>query len=321
MGDKKLTVEQVLAEMPFRGAVYLNPVENRCYKLGDFDPSASGEVEFRGAQMVMPSDFSAIRAQVVLEETIQFARPLYLMRNCCRVYPTMSIKFSIPKGTVAVTARERVPILEEPKISKAEFDKIDFELPKNVVLLVMPRESRYSPGGTEAMRAMVEDAAKALAAAENSQIKTVAESATEISGHDWGDSNNPYVDVAAVMDAVKPHRVDFIAAHPLVWLDFFSNSFVKGTNQPVQTPEGLMGGVFTIPGLPGVKGISEQLLTNTKAIVGSTSAPCISHADGPSESARFANELAGYDAFVIRHWVQPQVNVSDAIRVLTGVHA
>jgi hypothetical protein len=320
MGNEKLTVAQVLGEMPFRGAVYHDPLRNQIYKLGDFNPNDFSE--FKGAQMVMPSDFSAIRAQVVLEEVISFARPRYLLRNICRIVPTMTIKFSIPKGTAAVTAQEKVPILEEPKISKAAFGKVDFDLPKNVVLLVMAREARYSPGGTEGMRAMVEDAAKALAAAENSQIKTVAESATEIAGHDWGnDSNNPYDDLGGVMDAVKPYPVDFVAANPLVWLDFFSNDNVKGTNQPVLNPEGLMSGTFALPGMPSVKGISEQSLTSTKAIVGSTEAPAISHADGPSESARFANELAAYDAFVIRHWVEPQLNVGEAIRVLTGVHA
>jgi hypothetical protein len=318
MSNEKLTLEQVY-ELPFRGGVYHDPTRNGIYKLGDFDPN--GVSDFKGAQMVLPSDTSAVRAQVVLEEVISFARPRYLMRNICRIVPTMTIKFSIPKGTTGVTAAEKVPILEEPKITKAAFDKVDFDCPKNVVFLVWARETRYSPGGSEGTRSMLEDAAKALAAAENSQIKVVAEAATGISGHDWGTSVNPYDDIAAVMDAIKPHPVNFVAANPLVWLDFFSNDKVKGTDQPVQTPEGLMGGVFTIPGLPGVRGISEQSLTSTKAVVGSTEAPAISHADGPSESARFANEVAGYDAFVIRHWVQPKANVSEAIRVLTGVHA
>lgn len=43
--------------------------------------------------------------------------------------------------------------------------------------------------------------------------------------------------------------------------------------------------------------------------------------DGPSESACYRNEPAGYDAFIIRHWYHPQPVISGAIRKLTGVHA
>lgn len=189
------------------------------------------------------------------------------------------------------------------------------------MLVVIPREARYQPGADNLMSLDIEDAGRGLAAAENDQVKDVAEAATGISGHDWGTSVNPYDDIAAAMDAVKPYPVDFVAANPLAWLDFFSNSFVKGTNQPVQTPQGLMGGVFAVPGMPQVKGVSDASLTATIALVGSTQAPAILHADGPTESARFSNELAGYDAYVVRHWLQPQISVANGIRKLTGVHA
>jgi len=321
MTDEKLTLDQVLSELPFRGGVYRDPRRNKIYTLGDFNPhSCSGSPEFKGGQMVLPTDVSAIRAQVVLEEVLGLARPQYTLRNICRIIPTMVLKFSVPKGTT-LTAQEKVPILEEPEISGAKFTPIDFDLWKNAVLIVMAREARYIPGGTDAMRIQVDDSARALAASENSQIKTIAEDVEDVTGADWGTDVNPYVNIEAAMDEIQPYPVDFIAASPFVWLDFFSNDKVKGTGQPIATPEGLMGGVFTVPGLPGVKGISEASLTATIALVGSTRAPALMFADGPNESARFANELAGYDAFIVRQWLEPKLVVADAIRKVTGVHA
>lgn len=315
MIDKKMTLEQVY-QLPFQGGVYHNPVNNAYYKLGDFDPN---NAEFKGGQMIQATDISAIRSEVILDEVLNIARPLYLMRNACRVVPSMSLAFKVRRGT-PLTAQEKVRILEEPKITTVGIDYIPYELWKNVVLVVVPRESRYQ-AGVNILSIDIEDSAKGLAAAENKQIKEVAEAAEEVSGHDWGTAVNPYDDFEAAILEMAPYPVDFVAANPLVWMDFFSNDKVKGANQAVQTPQGLMSGIFQIPGLPGVKGISDPGLTATLALIGSTTAPGILHADGPSESARFSNELVGYDAYVIRHWVQPQIDISDAIRQITGVHA
>ena len=315
--ENKLTLEQVLHDMPFKGGCYHDPMTNKIYKLSDFNPDSPGT--FKGGQMIMPTDYSAMRSEVVLEEIMGFARPKYTLRNICRIVPTMVLAFKTRKGT-GLNAQEKVPVLEEPEISTVKIEWLPWELWKNVVLVVMPIEVRYQPGAN-LMRLDVEDAAKALAASENSQIKAVAEDVEDIAGADWGGSVNPYDDIGAAMSEIAPYPVNFMAANPLVWLDFFSNDKVKGTGQAVQTPEGIMGGIFAVPGLPGVKGVSEPSLTSTIALVGSTEAPALLHADGPSESARFSNELAGYDAFVIRHWLQPQLNISQGIRKLTGVHA
>jgi len=312
----KMTLEQVYA-LPFQGGVYHNPITNHCYRLGDFDQSSP--TEFKGAQMVMPTDISAIRSEVVLEEILTIARPLYTLRNICRIAPTMVLAFKVRKGT-PLTASEKVPVLEEPKITTVALDWLPFELWKNVVLVVLPRESRYQ-AGANLMNLDIEDAGRGLAAAENNQIKVVAEEATELSAHDWGTAVNPYEDIGAAMEEMKPYPVDFLAANPLVWMDFFGNDKVKGAAQGMQTPAGLMGGIFTIPGLPGVTGVSDACLTSTTALIGSKQGPAILHGDGPSESARFSNELAGFDAYVVRHWVQPQIDVTEAIRKLTGVHA
>ena len=43
MGNEKLTLEQVLHELPFRGGVYHDPVRNQIYQLGDFNPNTASE--------------------------------------------------------------------------------------------------------------------------------------------------------------------------------------------------------------------------------------------------------------------------------------
>jgi len=109
-----------------------------------------------------------------------------------------------------------------------------------------------------------------------------------------------------------------MAAHPLVWGDFFSNPFVRGTLVGVKMPAGR---VFPVPGLPGVTGYSDNAILNTICFVGSRAAPALVLGEGPTEAARYRDEKAGYDAYIIRQWLQPQLVLSDAIRELTGVHA
>ena len=43
--------------------------------------------------------------------------------------------------------------------------------------------------------------------------------------------------------------------------------------------------------------------------------------EGPTEAARYRDEKAGYDAYIIRQWLEPKLVLGDAIRELTGVHA
>jgi hypothetical protein len=70
-----------------------------------------------------------------------------------------------------------------------------------------------------------------------------------------------------------------------------------------------------------VTGISDTVLTNTIAIVGSLAAPAIILGDGPTEAARYRDEGKGYTGFIVRQWLQPILVQTGAIRRLTGVHA
>jgi len=74
-----------------------------------------------------------------------------------------------------------------------------------------------------------------------------------------------------------------------------------------------------MPGLPGVRGYIEYQLLNTLAFVLITLAPAVVLGDGPTEAARYRNGRAGYDAHIVRRWLEPQLVLSDEIRELAGM--
>ena len=62
-------------------------------------------------------------------------------------------------------------------------------------------------------------------------------------------------------------------------------------------------------------------LVNTSCYVLSSSAPALVLGDGPTEAARYRDEKAGYDAYIIRQWLQPKLVMSGAIRETTGAYS
>ena len=322
-------VKKIEGEMSFKGAATYYPKTGRIYTGRAPDLV---ENNFKGAQMVLPSDISAVKAQVILEEVLGRARLAYNLRQAARVFPASKIEFSIDKYT-NLTAH-RVEPLEEPEISAIAGERLSFALYKDVTFIVVSDEARMS-AAHDILGMSVEDAGPSIADSENVDIKTAIEAATAISGADWAtvtsgrSANSPYEDLYAAADAIVAAgkvEPDTVIAHYRAWGDFFGNDFVKGQLVGAQMPQ-LQARSFSIPGLPGWKGISEPSLTNTIAIVTCTNPrfPGYVLADGPTESARFRNELAGYDAFLIRHWYQSKLLLatatSNTIRKLTGVHA
>ena len=219
-----------------------------------------------------------------------------------------------------LTGVEKVPPMVEAEISAQAYSTKEFDLWKNVAHVAISLEAQKK-AAHDVLGLHVGDAAKELARMENSQIKTIAEAATGVAGSDWGTTtNNPFDDIGGIMDTIEGngYPVDVIAADPLVWLDFFSNPFVRGTMRGVQLPSSK---VFPVPGLPGITGISDTSLTSTIALVASKAAPAMVLGEGPTESARYRDEKAGYDAFIIRQWLEPKLVLTGAVRKLTGVHA
>ena len=271
------------------------------------------------AQMIGPSDISAIEAVTILDEVLGLARPQYVLRNVCRPVRMDSLTARVDIAT-ALAGKEKVPPLVEAEIVAEAYTDVDFDLWKNVVHVAISDEARKK-AAHDILGLHVSDAARDLARMENKQIDEALDGATDVAGADWGDTTkNPYNDIVAVMTTIEGagYPVDAIVAHPLVWGDFFGNPFVKGQLQGQVMPGGR---VFSVPGLPGVTGYSDFSCLNTIAFVLSRAAPALVLGEGPTEAARYRDEKAGYDAYIIRQWLQPKLVLAGAIRELTGVHA
>ena len=271
------------------------------------------------AQMIAPGDISAIEAVTILDEVLGLARPQYVLRNVCRPVRMDSLTARVDIAT-ALAGKEKVPPLVEAEIVAEAYTDVDFDLWKNVVHVAISDEARKK-AAHDILGLHVSDAARDLARMENKQIDEALDGATDVAGADWGDTTkNPYNDIVAVMTTIEGagYPVDAIVAHPLVWGDFFGNPFVKGQLQGQVMPGGR---VFSVPGLPGVTGYSDFSCLNTIAFVLSRAAPALVLGEGPTEAARYRDEKAGYDAYIIRQWLQPKLVLAGAIRELTGVHA
>jgi hypothetical protein len=290
--------------------VWYSPVRERFYR--------QAEPRVFEAQMIQPGDISAIEAVTILDEVLGLARPDYILRQICRKIRMDHLTARIDIAT-SLAGKEKVPPLVEAEISAEAYTAVDFDLWKNVVHVAISDEARKK-AAHDILGLHVSDAARDLARMENKQVDEAMDGATDVAGSDWGGANNPYEDINPVISTIEGngYPVDAIVAHPLVWGDFFSNDDVKGTLVGQRMPGAR---TFPVPGLPGVTGYSEHACLNTSAFVLSTRAPALVLGEGPTEAARYRDEKAGYDAYIIRQWLEPKLVLSDAIRELTGVHA
>jgi hypothetical protein len=72
------------------------------------------------------------------------------------------------------------------------------------------------------------------------------------------------------------------------------------------------GSSFTLPGFPLVQCIIDYALTETPTgtvgpIIGSTDGPGLVLGQGPTMAAKYRDEAKGYDAYIIRQWLEPKV--------------
>lgn len=265
------------------------------------------------------SDIANVTATVVLEEVLGLVGPEYALRNICRVVGMSQLIGTIRTATKAA-AQTDVPAGEEAPWSKIAYNKVDFNLrdKKDVYHMAVLDEDRKQ-ANTDVLRDATQDAAVGLASAENTKIKTVIEAATALTGADWA-SANPYEDLGAAMAAIEAASglaPDRIAAHPLVWADFFGSSFVKNAIAGLQWPSAK---VFPLPGWQAITGIMDNSMTNTVAVV-AASRGAFGLGDGPTEAEQYRIPAAGADVYIIRHWNEPKSLLAGASRKLTGVHA
>jgi len=234
-----------------------------------------------------------------------------------------------------LTGVEKVPPLVEADVSAQSYTRVDFDLWKNVVHVVIADES-VKKATHDIYGLHTSDAARDLGRMENKQIAEVLKDATDITGADWGavttppnSDNNPFDPDKGIPAAIKAitgqgYMPTHVAMHPDVWADFISNSYVQKYVDAglLRVPEGQVG-VLSLPMYPSLRILIDDsgYLLNTACYVVAQDAPAVVLGEGPTESAKYRNEPAGYDAFIIRSWLQPKLVLAAAARELTGVHA
>ncbi len=315
-----------------RTSAWYDPTSRKIYqgRIGNTQALLMNLANPKQAQLFSVADISSVNIPILLQEILGLQRPVYNLRNVCRVINMNALKATIPIFTKP-TAQEKVPPLTEASLEAAGWTSLTFSLWKNVTHIVVSDEIQ-KVANVDVFGTQTRDAAGALSASENNQIAAALDAGTEsqeIAGSDWGtitsgrSVNNPYKDIIGVMVTIATagYRPNAVVAHPTGWSAFFGNDFVKGQLAGAVYPDLSKGGGFPIPGLPGVTGYSDFFMTpTTSAYVLDTVSGVILGA-GPTEAARYRNEEAGYDAFIMRQWLQPQIGVAAAIAELEGIHS
>ncbi|RLI20746.1 hypothetical protein DRO54_05450 [Candidatus Bathyarchaeota archaeon] len=263
--------------------------------------------------------FTSLEPKVFVEEILGFERNDYKLRNVCRIVQVPNLQATVRLATRG-SVDEKVKELEEPNLKRADYSTVSFSLWKNVGEVAFSDEARKRVA-EDLMRLEIEDTARDLARAENSQIASALEAGgTTSAGHDWGGSNNPAEDIlpkiADMYNLDLGYDPQDILMHPLVYADLITNDDVMKEVTHTQVMQ--TGRITSVYGLNVVIDIN---LTNTLAIILDRNAPACLLGLGGTSAARWRNEPAGYDAYIIRQWLQPLVPRANAVQILTGVHA
>ncbi len=268
--------------------------------------------------MVTMNDIADIDSVTVLDEVLGLARPQYSLTNACRIVPSDSLEFSVDVAT-KLSAQEKVPDLVEPDLKKLGCTRVAFDFWKNQVhVAISDKTARRAIHNV--LQLSTEDAAGALASSKNSQIATVLISGSRTSaGANWKSTDNPYDDldtaITSIENTYEAGVANCLAAPRAVWTAFWSNSYVKGSLQGASFP---VSKVFTIPALPGFVGVMDNDITAAAMVVCDRNKYTLL-GQGPVEADGYRNSAAGFDAWVIRDWMQPKLAVNDAGYVLTGL--
>jgi len=316
--------------------VYRSAMDGKYYRYSG-QPETPGLREFKAAGAILPDDIADIQAITVLDEVLGLARPAYTLEPICRSVRMDKLTARIPIAT-SLAGQEKVPPMEEAKIVAEAYTKVDFDLPKNVVHVVVADETGMK-AAHDILGMNIEDAARDIARMRNKQISEcldLCDNAQAAAGgssttHTWDTSTsgvsdaNPWIDlleafIAIAGDGFTPDRA---VMHPQVWAGFITNDWVR--NQVDVGLGRVSGSQISLPGFPTV-GVHTDfaVLPITSCYVMSKSAPGIVLGDGPTSAAKYRDEKAGYDAYIIRDWLQPKIidfgTGKDAIVDITGAH-
>lgn len=282
------------------------------------------------ANIVNSSTVDATKSLGILDRVLGLQTRSYLLETVVTKLSAPNLVFSVDTYTEG-SVQGRVPELVNPDIQGHTESRATNTLYKNVGHIAESEEATFKAShNTMALREnwTIRDLARTL----NSQIATTLETATNVSGSDWGakdatygfSTNNPSDDINGVVTTIEGNGfdVDFLCMHPRPAMDFVTNKWIRGDGSIGASPAGTSAPIwgqkiFNVAGFPQV--VVDQAKTNTICTVGSKDAVWLGV--GPTVIANYDNVVAGYKGKVIKQWFLPYLANSGGIRDLTGISA
>lgn len=315
--------------------VYRSAVDKKYYR---YSGQPELEREFKAAGPILVDSIADIEAVTILDQVLGLARPQYTLEGICRSINMDKLTATVPIATT-LAGIEKVPPMVEAEIVSEAYTKQDFELWKNVVHVVVSDEAGMR-AAHDILAMNIDDAARDIARMRNKQISEAldacdnqqAAAGGSSTTHTWDTSTsgvsdaNPWIDLLAAFIAIsgEGNKPDRVVMNPQVWAGFITNDWVR--NQVDVGLGRVSGSQISLPGFPPV-GVHMDfaVLPITSCYVMSQSAPAMVLGDGPTAAARYRDEKAGYDAYIIRDWLQPQIidfgTGIDPLVDITGAHS
>lgn len=289
--------------------------------------------EVATGNIVNSTTVDSTKALNILQRVLGLQTRQYLLSMAVTPIPSPQLVFTADTYTEG-SAHAKVPELKEPRIQSHTESRTTKTLFKNVGHIAESEEASFKAvHNTMGLREnwTIRDLARLI----NSQIATEMETATDVSGSDWGakhatannSTNNPSDDINTVKTTIEGNGfdVDYLVMHDKPGGDLSTNTWMKGDGSQRPMAEGVPSSVllgrgskmFTLLGLPPA--IIDQAKTNTICTVMSRDAVWLG--TGPTVIANYENVVAGFKGKVIKQWFFPYLSQAGGIRDLTGISA
>lgn len=283
----------------------------------------------RVAGVMTPADFSAIEVTNVLSTMLGLPEKNFVLQNATTVIPTALLDVRVDTWTGADVA-EDIKIGAQIPTMQGSFAATTYTLKLNAGHIAMYDETTMRPHYWDIWRTNLENIARRMIRKKATLIGTELETATGVSGADWGavssglSTNNPLENLGTVSDTIVSNdgNPNTVALSDRAYRDLVTNTFMKGTSQNFNSLAGQeqpgAAKTVTVPGLSYTFYI-DNLITNTVAVVYDKTA--IASFQGPTSTAAYRDELHRFSGYIATDYFLTKITQSGKIRKLTGVSA
>jgi len=265
-------------------------------------------------KILEPTDLSDImKPEVIVEEIVGLARPMYVLRALCKVFQLDELEAKVPTAT-KFTGQKKVKPMEKVKLDSSTWGEIPVDCYKNCVNFALAFETTQK-SRWDLIRIQADESAKTIARMEDEDIRDVLVTLVAIAGSDWKtSSNDPMVDIMAAITAIidNGYDADKIAMSGSAYAAMVSNPNIKNTFERGALVSG------KIPSIAGLQVLYSSTITAKEAYV-VDSMHCILLADGPAAKEDYHGEGSFMQGFAVAKFLDVVKINDDAGRRITGI--